>query len=101
MLVIGFKMALLMQNPLIVIFSIVIGSGAGEVAGLEARLVRVGDWLKARLKSSNPLFTDGMVNASVLFCIGAMAITGEKTKELVDQLISKGELTVDQGKQIN
>lgn len=33
--------------------------------------------------------------------IGAMAITGEKTKELVDQLISRGELTVDQGKQIN
>lgn len=33
--------------------------------------------------------------------IGAMAITGEKTKELVDQLISKGELTVEQGKQIN
>ena len=33
--------------------------------------------------------------------IGAMAITGEKTKELVDQLIAKGELTVDQGKQIN
>ena len=33
--------------------------------------------------------------------IGAMAITGEKTKDLVDQLISKGELTVDQGKQIN
>ena len=30
-----------------------------------------------------------------------MAITGEKTKDLVDQLISKGELTVDQGKQIN
>lgn len=33
--------------------------------------------------------------------IGALAITGEKSKELVDQLISKGELTVDQGKQIN
>ena len=33
--------------------------------------------------------------------VGAMAITGEKTKELVDQLISKGELTVDQGRQIN
>ena len=33
--------------------------------------------------------------------VGAMAITGEKTKELVDQLISRGELTVDQGKQIN
>lgn len=33
--------------------------------------------------------------------IGAMAITAEKSKDLVDQLISKGELTVDQGKQIN
>lgn len=33
--------------------------------------------------------------------IGAMAITGEKTKELVDQLVSKGEITVEQGKQIN
>ena len=58
-LVIGFKMALLTQNPLIVIFSIVIGSVAGEMIGLEARLIRVGDWLKGRLKSSNPLFTDG------------------------------------------
>ena len=75
-LVIGFKMALLTQNPLIVIFSIVIGSVAGEMIGLEARLIRVGDWLKGRLKSSNPLFTEGMVNASVLFCIGAMAILG-------------------------
>ena len=71
-LVIGFKMALLTQNPLIVIFSMV----AGEMIGLEARLIRVGDWLKGRLKSSNPLFTEGMVNASVLFCIGAMAIIG-------------------------
>ena len=69
-------MALLTQNPLIVIFSIVIGSVAGEMIGLEARLIRVGDWLKGRLKSSNPLFTEGMVNASVLFCIGAMAIIG-------------------------
>ena len=75
-LVIGFKMALLTQNPLIVIFSIVIGSVAGEMIGLEARLIRVGEWLKGRLKSSNPLFTEGMVNASVLFCIGAMATIG-------------------------
>lgn len=33
--------------------------------------------------------------------VGAMTITGEKAKDLVDTLISKGELTVDQGKQIN
>lgn len=45
-------------------------------------------------------FSDGFKDI-FLAGIGAMAITGEKTKELVDQLISKGEITVDQGKQIN
>lgn len=33
--------------------------------------------------------------------VGAMAITGEKAKEVVDTLIAKGEITVEQGKQIN
>lgn len=33
--------------------------------------------------------------------IGAMALTAEKSKELVEQFIAKGELTVDQGKEIN
>ena len=33
--------------------------------------------------------------------IGAMALGAEKSKELVDQLIEKGELTVDQGKAVN
>ena len=45
-------------------------------------------------------FSDGFKDI-FLAGIGAMAITGEKTKELVDQLIAKGELTVDQGKEIN
>lgn len=33
--------------------------------------------------------------------VGAMAMTGEKAQELIGQLIEKGEITVDQGKQIN
>lgn len=33
--------------------------------------------------------------------IGALAITGEKGKELVDVLVQKGELTIEQGKEIN
>lgn len=33
--------------------------------------------------------------------VGAMAMTGEKTQELIGQLIEKGEITVEQGKQIN
>ncbi len=33
--------------------------------------------------------------------IGAVAIGAEKGKDLVDQLVSRGEMTVEQGKQIN
>ena len=33
--------------------------------------------------------------------VGAMAIGAEKTQELVESLIAKGEITVEQGKAIN
>jgi len=37
----------------------------------------------------------------ILAGIGAMATTAEKTREFIDYLIEKGELTVEQGKIIN
>ena len=33
--------------------------------------------------------------------IGAVATTAEKSKDLVDALVAKGELTVEQGKVLN
>ncbi len=45
-------------------------------------------------------FGDGLKDV-FLAGVGAMAMTGEKAQELVNQLISKGEITVEQGKQIN
>lgn len=43
---------------------------------------------------------DGFKNI-FLAGIGAMAYTGEKGKEIIDQLVSKGELTLDQGRELN
>ena len=37
----------------------------------------------------------------VLAGIGAVAVTAEKSKEVVEQLVKKGELTVEQGKVLN
>lgn len=37
----------------------------------------------------------------ILAGIGAAAATAEKSKEVVDQLVKKGELTVEQGKVLN
>ncbi len=33
--------------------------------------------------------------------IGAVAVTAEKTQQIVDKLIKKGEITVEQGKVLN
>ena len=33
--------------------------------------------------------------------IGAVAVTGEKSKELLDEMVKKGDLTVEQGKALN
>lgn len=37
----------------------------------------------------------------VLAGIGAVAVSAEKSKEIVDELIKKGEVTVEQGKILN
>lgn len=37
----------------------------------------------------------------ILAGIGAAATTAEKSKEVVDQLVKKGEITVEQGKVLN
>jgi polyhydroxyalkanoate synthesis regulator phasin len=36
-----------------------------------------------------------------LFGVGAVAITAEKSKILIDELVEKGEITVEQGKILN
>lgn len=33
--------------------------------------------------------------------VGAMAITADKAQEVIDKMIDQGQLTVDQGKEIN
>lgn len=44
--------------------------------------------------------TDG-VRDIFLAGVGAVALGAEKSKELIDQLVAKGEITVEQGKQLN
>lgn len=37
----------------------------------------------------------------ILAGVGAVAVTAEKSKDVIDQLVKKGELTVEQGKVLN
>ncbi len=51
------------------------GGLLGEWWQIEKRLSVLGDWLKARVRGGGR-FTEGFVAASLLFCIGPMAIVG-------------------------
>ncbi|MCC5912300.1 MAG: DUF554 domain-containing protein [Clostridiaceae bacterium] len=82
-LVIGLMGAFKSQNILIVICSIVIGSIIGEMLQIENRLNNLGKWLENKVSNgsdeSNKAGTSvakGFVTASLIYCVGAMAIVG-------------------------
>ncbi len=75
-LVIGIQMALQGKNGLLVVLSVLIGGIVGELLRLEDRFAGLAGILKNLVRSSNTRFVDGMVTASLIYCIGAMAILG-------------------------
>lgn len=75
-LYLGMSMSLSAKNGIIVLFSILIGGLAGEALDIEGRLDSLGRWFERRFGSGDGNFTRGFVTASLLFCVGPMAIVG-------------------------
>jgi len=75
-LLIGAQMALKVQNPLVVIASMVIGGVVGELLGIEEALERAGEWLRSWARSGSGTFVTGYVTASLVFCVGPMTLLG-------------------------
>lgn len=63
-------------NPVLFIISIVIGSIIGEWIDIELRLEHLGDFLQKKLNNSSSNISQGFVSASLIFCVGTMAILG-------------------------
>lgn len=80
-LYIGISGALKGNNTLIAILSMVAGAIIGELLDLDRRMRALGDWVQrktARLArgEGSASVSEGFVTASLLFCVGAMAIVG-------------------------
>ncbi|HEY8341721.1 MAG TPA: DUF554 domain-containing protein [Calditerricola sp.] len=73
---IGLKMALEMDEPLVTVASLVIGGAIGEGMRLEERLQQAGTWLEARLGRGRGNVATAFVTASLVYCIGPMAVLG-------------------------
>lgn len=64
-------------NPIIAIVSIVIGVIIGTLVDIDRGMNNLGDLLSKKLsRGEENNFTKGFVSASLLFCVGAMAIVG-------------------------
>lgn len=82
-IVLGIQMALQGQHILLTIISLVVGSILGEALGIEEKLEQVGTLLAEKFQKSRKkgdagtdAFVEGFLTASLLYCVGAMAIVG-------------------------
>ncbi len=75
-ILIGLSMALKTGNVMVVILSIVIGGVIGELLRIEDRLNSLGLKLEQRFGGDNGNFAKAFVSASLVYCVGAMAIMG-------------------------
>lgn len=74
--VIGLQMALETKNVLIVVLSLVFGALTGEFCRIEDRLDKLGAWMESKVGHSQGDFAKAFVTASLVYCVGAMAIVG-------------------------
>ncbi|MEA4964132.1 DUF554 domain-containing protein [Lutispora sp.] len=64
------------QQIMIVIASLLLGTLIGEIIDIEKRLESLGNSLQSKVKGVGGSFSEGFVTASLLFCVGSMAIMG-------------------------
>lgn len=76
---IGLKSALATDDLMVVIFSMILGSLAGEALAIENKLEGFGKFLENKMASASgdtSAIGRGFVTASLVFCVGSMAIVG-------------------------
>jgi uncharacterized membrane protein YqgA involved in biofilm formation len=77
----GVKLTMQTQNALITLGSVLLGGLLGEWWNLDSLLHRLGVWLEARVAHSDSSeaatrFVKGFVSASLVFCVGPLAVLG-------------------------
>jgi uncharacterized membrane protein YqgA involved in biofilm formation len=78
-ILIGVKSSLVSDDLMVVIFSIIVGAILGEWLKIEERLEQFGAFLESKVvakSGDSSSFARGFVTASLVFCVGSMAIVG-------------------------
>jgi len=94
-ILIGMKNALGCNDLLIIIISLALGSLIGELIGIENYLEKLGKYLETKFSKTSSSFSTGFVTASLMYCVGSMAIVGSLESGLTgnhDTLFAKATL---------
>lgn len=75
-MLVGIINALKSDSLLLIIISIVLGSYIGELLKIEDNLAKSGLWLENKFSKNDSNFVKSFVTASLIFCVGSMAIVG-------------------------
>ena len=75
-ILIGLKMAFKTDELLLVILCMAIGSAIGELLRIEDELEKIGRWFEIKFAKAGSGISKGFVTASLLYCVGSMAIVG-------------------------
>lgn len=75
---IGISGALEGKDTIQMIICIAVGSLVGEIIDIDNALIKLGDYFESKVKKNNDKvsISEGFVTASLLFCVGAMALVG-------------------------
>lgn len=86
-ILVGLTMAITTKNIMVVLVSLVLGGFIGELLAIELQLERMGQALERLVSNgkSETNFVKGFVSASLLYCVGAMAIMGSLESGLTGQ----------------
>jgi len=91
-LAVGAMMFLKINAFLVVIFSLIVGAIFGELIDIERNTETFVEKIKLKFSKSESKFTEGLLTAFLLFCMGSMTILGafeEGTKGDATLLITK------------
>ena len=71
-IVLGMSMAMESTNFMLMFLSIVIGTLIGEDLNVDQAIIKLTSKIKTKIKVKDEKFSDGLVTAFLLFCVGSM-----------------------------
>jgi uncharacterized membrane protein YqgA involved in biofilm formation len=82
-LLVGVLNALEVENMILVLISLALGTLIGEYIHIEKKLENLGKFLENKMKKSDSTIARSFVTATLLYCVGSMAIVGSLESGLI------------------